>query len=811
MWVLSTDRAELQWFANAGAVIGGYAILSHTWGEYEQTFEDLRAISELCKASGKIPRDVVTSKIRECCRMAETYGYRWLWVDTCCIDKFNATELSEAINSMFQWYWQAEVCYAFLADVPSGCELQAEKSAFRESRWHTRGWTLQELIAPAVVIFLSGDWVRLGTKAELAPLLEEITRIPQAVLVRQKYYHQCSVANRMLWAANRTTTLEEDQSYCLMGLFDVTMTIIYGEGKRAFQRLQNKIMKHGFDLSLFAWGGWISDATFASQGLELNPDGAIDPFGDSSYLLAPSPDAFIAGCDFMPLGPAPAQQYPPPPVSTMHRSMLRPRVTLFSQQDAPISPSPGCWSTHLRSRRFWRRTEASGNANARRSAFDKDEIPNATLEKYGVVCRVPAFESDGVVVAVLFCVNETHEHLGLLLRQDPQGYDPLFYTGAAFSTIGSSDRRRIPVAFRLVTLGRDFNNLRFNGKPFEPKWRTLHVHSRPPPWFSPDRAIARLQLNSAERPPFRIPHWLIAQLTALGFLLMSPPASKFNSVPLRLTLSDAPHGELIHLDLGLCHPSEGGSRPPSHWAKVVIDHEGDTSRRGASHDVHDCREHHVHSWEGRSRVFGDPETRGVRLSFTPCPLTPAAETLVVHIELVGAVYDGLGRLAELGLGPGTREERGAMAGDAPSGVLSFVAGTTGVATRSAAPTDDAFPVTRGQLVSSIQPVAAAAASSTEALISPMPLILSSTTQMQPPPPTQASPSATQMSPPPTGAPRRSSTDAPSLVIRSPPSVTKPSSTADSTPAMPDVPTPTGRETMRGGIVSWAWRRIAATL
>ncbi len=104
MWLLSTDRAELRWFTDAGAVPRGYAILSHTWGADEQSFTDLRAISKRCKASGKNPRDFVSPKIRNCCLLAERYGYKWVWIDTCCIDKTSSTELSEAINSMFKWY-----------------------------------------------------------------------------------------------------------------------------------------------------------------------------------------------------------------------------------------------------------------------------------------------------------------------------------------------------------------------------------------------------------------------------------------------------------------------------------------------------------------------------------------------------------------------------------------------------------------------------------------------------------------------------------------------------------------------------------
>ena len=154
-------------------------------------------------------------------------------------------------------------------------------------------------------------WERLGTKAELARLLEEITQIPRNILTRKEYYYQASVADRMVWASKRVTTRVEDQGYCLMGLFDVSMTVIYGEGANAFQRLQRKIMKNGFDMSLFAWGGWFPNTTFAAMGMEHATDRTIDPFDDSCYLLAPSPASFEARFSFIPTLPDPGRRYPP--------------------------------------------------------------------------------------------------------------------------------------------------------------------------------------------------------------------------------------------------------------------------------------------------------------------------------------------------------------------------------------------------------------------------------------------------------------------------------------------------------------------
>ena len=145
MWLLSTDRAELHQFNNPGQVHGGYAALSHVWDPVESSFQDMQCLRKRCEADGTIPRDYAPEKIRESCVIAERHGYKWIWNDTCCIDKRSSSELAEALNSMYQYYSLASVCYVYLRDVPtcSREELHAERSPFRESRWHRRGWTLQ--------------------------------------------------------------------------------------------------------------------------------------------------------------------------------------------------------------------------------------------------------------------------------------------------------------------------------------------------------------------------------------------------------------------------------------------------------------------------------------------------------------------------------------------------------------------------------------------------------------------------------------------------------------------------------------------
>lgn len=174
-------------------------------------------------------------------------------INRCCIDKTSSAELSEAINSMFRWYQNAQACYAYLADVSSDSGPSQEPSEFSKSRWFTRGWTLQELIAPSNVVFYSRDWHILGTKDQLADLLERITRIDCETL-RGQDLQFVSVSKKMSWAAHRKTSRVEDIAYSLLGIFDVNMPLLYGEGKKAFLRLQEEILKVSNDQTLFAWG-----------------------------------------------------------------------------------------------------------------------------------------------------------------------------------------------------------------------------------------------------------------------------------------------------------------------------------------------------------------------------------------------------------------------------------------------------------------------------------------------------------------------------------------------------------------------------
>jgi hypothetical protein len=278
MRLLNTKSLKLETFLRP-ANRPPYAILSHTWGSDEVTLQQISRPDDIRSHGGY-------TKIVSACEVALKRGLSHIWIDTICIDKTNSSELAEAIKLMFQWYQDSEICLAYLVDV---YEASASKGAgayqFSNSRWFTRGWTLQELIAPSSVDFFNSDWVRIGTRDDLAADISAITRISQVYLTAvpedlfpsDSYYLNFSprqlfaldrargefsrrqlilsapVAERMSWASSRETTKEEDMAYCLLGIFDVNIPLLYGEGGQAFQRLQMEILQHRFDPTLLAW------------------------------------------------------------------------------------------------------------------------------------------------------------------------------------------------------------------------------------------------------------------------------------------------------------------------------------------------------------------------------------------------------------------------------------------------------------------------------------------------------------------------------------------------------------------------------
>ena len=287
MRLINTSTMKMEEFVGDANHV--YAILSHTWGEEEVSFHQY---------STPTARSVAGyHKIEHSCALASRSGFRYLWIDTCCIDKSSSAELSEAINSMYKWYRDAAVCYVYLSDMKR-CEVHQNRSEDRLAisksvqmlqacRWFTRGWTLQELLAPQDVEFFDQDWVSIGTKKTMWALLSKITGITPIHLWDSQ---RASVAQKMSWAANRQTTRTEDTAYSLLGLFNVNMPLLYGEGEKAFKRLQHEILQSTNDESVFAWfdhrlwtSGLLAEspANFAKSG-DVVP---IDHFYRKPYTM----------------------------------------------------------------------------------------------------------------------------------------------------------------------------------------------------------------------------------------------------------------------------------------------------------------------------------------------------------------------------------------------------------------------------------------------------------------------------------------------------------------------------------------------
>lgn len=264
-----------------------YAILSHRWGrdQDEVTFKDVM------ENTGK--DKIGYQKIIACGRQAAKDGYAFLWADTCCIDKNSSSELSEAINSMWNYYSDCQVCYAYLNDVAGGLSTAERDEAFAASKWFTRGWTLQELLAPTILVLFDATWNIIGTKDELAKRISDITNIDLRHLSGDPLFRlKASIAERMSWASNRSTKRSEDIAYCLLGIFDINMPLLYGEGTNAFRRLQEEIMKQSTDLSILAWEATIRSPWMPVKDQEIKHSRINARTFVSGALLAPSPLMF---------------------------------------------------------------------------------------------------------------------------------------------------------------------------------------------------------------------------------------------------------------------------------------------------------------------------------------------------------------------------------------------------------------------------------------------------------------------------------------------------------------------------------------
>jgi hypothetical protein len=224
-----------------------FAILPHRWGDDEVSYRDY--------VKRRVTTGIDFQNSIDFCNFAKSQpkAYEWVWVDSCCIDKRSSSELTEAINSVYTWYKKATVCYAYMRDFKIAEKRKRDElHGFQQNEWFTRGWTLQELLAPSRVAFYDKDWKIVGTKTSLVTQTRQASGIPEPFLTGQRHPREASVAMRMSWICRRTTTRPEDIAYCILGLFKVNMPLLYGEGEKAFMRLQQEITKASDDESIFA-------------------------------------------------------------------------------------------------------------------------------------------------------------------------------------------------------------------------------------------------------------------------------------------------------------------------------------------------------------------------------------------------------------------------------------------------------------------------------------------------------------------------------------------------------------------------------
>ncbi|RMJ14382.1 hypothetical protein CDV36_005907 [Fusarium kuroshium] len=314
MRLLETKSYELFEASDIPAPFPSYAILSHTWisSKDEITYQDMKT------RKGDIKNDVYKqkgwSKLRKYCDRAAKDGWEWAWMDTCCIDKTNPADTQEAINAMFRWYQSAGICYAHLEDVdvlrdvknmdlpqnvdfdgtvgsrnaanPNGPLHKALERFFIKAKWFTRGWTLQELLAPHYLVFVDRAWRRIGTRESWAHEIERASNIEAHHLTsfEPTDFASCSTAMRFSWASGRETTVEEDETYSLLGLFGISLPLIYGEGSRqAFNRLQRQLIIVYNDDSLFSWKEPQAIASKSGWGILAR---SVKDFWDASKVKA---------------------------------------------------------------------------------------------------------------------------------------------------------------------------------------------------------------------------------------------------------------------------------------------------------------------------------------------------------------------------------------------------------------------------------------------------------------------------------------------------------------------------------------------
>ncbi|OJT06816.1 Vegetative incompatibility protein HET-E-1 [Trametes pubescens] len=318
-------QRAFRWFDEPGDV--SYAAVSCVWAEDEQSYQDLLDIQPSTSTENTCLTDPrLSSTIRHACTIAADAGYQYIWIPNCSINRTDSTELSAALNALWEWYARASVCFAYLADVGPNDTPRRPDSQFRKSSWHTDARTLQPLIASQNLVFLATAWSVLGTKMTLSSTIENVTGVDRTVLRGDVGVRDVSVARRMWWASKRHAQVE-DAAYALLGLFEVRASATWGAEPQAFTRLQEEVARTIPDQSIFAWhyhlGHEHPDGVFAlgpccfarSGGVSpIPPDDLAARLGLSEEELVPclpralSPSALTMR---LPLIPHHIETYPP--------------------------------------------------------------------------------------------------------------------------------------------------------------------------------------------------------------------------------------------------------------------------------------------------------------------------------------------------------------------------------------------------------------------------------------------------------------------------------------------------------------------
>ncbi|KAI0334142.1 HET-domain-containing protein [Cubamyces sp. BRFM 1775] len=443
----SGARISFRAFSSPDHVTEGYAILSHVCRNMEPSIDELKVLVDQ-GATYDDPR--VDDKVRQCCMLTRRHEVSWFWIDSPCIDQRNSTELSEAISSMHAWYAQAAVCFAHLPDVPPDDNIYELASAFRRSVYFTRSWTLQELIAPKRVIFVASDWTVLGEKEDLAELLEEITGIDRHVLTFHRPLADVSIACRLSWAAGRNARRLEDKAYSLLGLLEIHMPMMYGEGEKAFTRLLQAILKEKCDHTVLAWGSIVNLPSPPLLSLQL-PGSCQQQVTAEGYSGARSTPVF------------------------------------------PASPAAFVDSAHLKPvdiEEFMSTVVSWGALSEVDSKHSPRLLPRFTFDQYGLECYLPVVcYGSAPTAALLACRDQVGSFIALALH--PQSSRCLLHgIGAAGGTYNTTMHAAAPPRLFRVSVSslkaapwstQGWAPLRRTARLYTIRFMTIHIATRPTP------------------------------------------------------------------------------------------------------------------------------------------------------------------------------------------------------------------------------------------------------------------------------------------------------------------------------------------